>query len=266
MIDYKALCLEVTSIAKNSGAWIKEQLGTIRETQIESKGLHDFVTYVDKKSELQLIDQLSIVFPDAGFLAEEGTRATEAKEFQWIIDPLDGTTNFLHGLPIFSVSIALVCQNKPVLGVVYEINRDECFYAWKDGGAYLNGEPIHVTSNKDTTKTLIATGFPYREFAQLDRYLKVLEYYIKNSAGVRRMGSAAVDLVYVACGRFDGFFEYNLNAWDVAAGTLIVQQAGGSVSDFNGNDNPIFGRQIIAASPFMAPDMIQTLQNVFLLP
>ena len=169
-------------------------------------------------------------------------------EFNWIIDPLDGTTNFIHGVPVFCISIALQYKSEIILGVIYEINRDECFYSWKDDSAYLNNKIVQVSTNENLNHALLATGFPYYDYGKLDEYLKLFKYFMKNSRGVRRLGSAAADLAYVACGRFDGFYEYGLQPWDVAAGSFIVKQAGGMNSDFTGTDNFLFGKEIISAN------------------
>jgi myo-inositol-1(or 4)-monophosphatase len=165
-----------------------------------------------------------------------------------VIDPLDGTTNFIHGAPPVAVSIALTEHNRPVVGVVYEIWLKEAFYAWKDSKAYLNGKEIKVSEASEIKDSLIATGFPYHNFDRISQYMETIDYFFNNTHGVRRLGSAATDLAYVACGRFDGFYEYNLSPWDVAAGALIVMQAGGRVSDFKGGDNYLFGRELISGN------------------
>ncbi|MCB0571265.1 MAG: inositol monophosphatase, partial [Phaeodactylibacter sp.] len=177
--------------------------------------------------------------------------------------PLDGTTNFLFQIPVFSISVALQQEGRSVLGIVYEINRQECFYAWLGGGAFLNGRPIRVSSRAPLEKTLLATGFPYYDYRRMAPFFKVLEHFMRHTRGIRRLGSAAVDLAYVACGRYDGFFEYSLNPWDVAAGAFIVQEAGGVVSDFNGGGNYLNGGEIIAANAAVAADMQQVLRNAF---
>ena len=180
---------------------------------------------------------------------------------RWIIDPLDGTTNFIHAVPAFSVSVALEKDGELLIGIVYEINLDECFYAWKNGGAYLNGKKISVTGGSSLKGSLIATGFPYKEFSQMDRFFFTLKFLFNKTHGVRRLGSAAVDLAYVACGRFDGFFEYNLNPWDVAGGGLIVREAGGKVTDFSGGQNFLFGKEIIACNPNIYGEFLDVVVN-----
>src|SRR5690606_20237381 len=167
-----------------------------------------------------------------GCIAEENNEMYRSDLYNWIIDPLDGTTNFIHGIPAFAVSIALQYQKEIVLGVVYEIGKDECFYAWKGSKAYLNNQEIQVSENKKVADTLLATGFPYYDFARKDAYMELFGDLIQNCHGLRRIGAASVDLVYTACGRFDGYFEYNLKPWDIAAGMFIVERAGGKVTDF----------------------------------
>ena len=182
-------------------------------------------------------------------VTEEETVEQTKGEYQWIIDPLDGTTNFLHQVPMFAVSVALQHHDETVLGVVYEVNRSECFSAWKGGGAFLNDQPISVSKTKTLSESLLATGFPYYDFKWIDPYLAAFRVFIQSTRGVRRCGAAAVDLAYVACGRFDGFYEYSLSAWDMAAGVILIQEAGGEVSDFFGGDNYLFGKNIIAGNP-----------------
>ncbi|BAX79378.1 inositol monophosphatase family protein [Labilibaculum antarcticum] len=249
MIDLKELCFKTNDIARKVGTFIKEQQSRIKSDVIEVKGIHDFVTYVDKTAEKQIVAELKLILSDAGFIAEEGTETHRAERYNWIIDPLDGTTNYIHGLSPFAVSIALQEYDEIVLGVVYEISLDECFYSWKGAPeAYLNGKTISVSKAKSVDASLIATGFPYCDYDQLKKFMASLEYFIINSHGVRRLGSAATDLAYVACGRFEAFYEYNLHPWDVAAGSFLVTQAGGKVCDFKGGNKFIYGKEIIASN------------------
>jgi myo-inositol-1(or 4)-monophosphatase len=262
-MELKKICVEVCEIAKNTGSFIRKEVDGLKHNDIESKGIHNFVTYVDKKAEEQIISELKKLIPDAGFIAEEETESIKDKEFTWIIDPLDGTTNFIHGLPCFSISIALMQNDEIVLGVVYEINQDECFYATKGDGAFLNGKQISVSKAKTINDSLLATGFPYYDYSRLENYMELFVYFLRNTHGVRRLGSAAVDLAYVACGRFEGYFEYSLNAWDVAAGSLIVKEAGGKVSDFKGGNNYLFGREIVASNEGIYSEFISKIKNAF---
>lgn len=239
---------QTQEVAKNVGAFIRKERQHFDVEKIEHKGFNDLVSYVDKEAERQIVEKLAKILPEAGFITEEGTNSTQAEVFNWVIDPLDGTTNFIHGLPVFAVSIALMEKNEVILGVVYEVNRHECFYAMKDGGAYCNDTKIKVSPAPDLSASLIATGFPYYNFELIDRYLQSMKSLMQKTHGLRRLGSAAVDLCYVASGRTEGFFEYNLNSYDVAAGTLIVQEAGGKVTDFAGGNDFVFGRKIVASN------------------
>ena len=261
MIDYKQLCLQVCKIAKQAGEFIRKEAGAFSAKSIEVKGLNNFVSYVDKGAEEMIVERLHELLHEAGFIAEEGTNTTRGVHFDWVIDPLDGTTNFIHGLPPYSVSIGLLENNIPVLGVVYEVSLDECFYAWKDAPAFLNGKEIRVSDRAKVQDALIATGFPYYDYNLMRPYIACLEYFLKNSHGVRRLGSAAVDLVYVACGRFEAFYEYSLNPWDVAGGAFILQQAGGKVSDFSGGNNYIFGKELVAANSAIFDEFLKTVRK-----
>lgn len=248
MLNYQQICNEVIELAKNAGEFIRNEKGKINSENIETKSLHSYVTYVDKNAEKIIVDGLKKIFPDAGFITEEETETVKSDNYNWIVDPLDGTTNFIHSLEPFSVSIALEQESKIVLGVVYEVGKDECFYAYKDSPAYLNGKEIKVSTNKTLADSLIATGFPYYDFEKNTSILKSLAYFMEHTQGIRRFGSAATDLAYVACGRFDAFYEYSLNVWDVAAGAFIVERAGGKVSDFNKGNNYLFGREMVASN------------------
>lgn len=255
----KFTCNEVGFVAQ----FILGELKKVNPNEIETKSLNSLVSYVDKNAEMQLVDKLSKLLPKATFLTEEETIINSEGEYRWIIDPLDGTTNFLHQLPFFSISVALEFQEEIILGVVYEVNRNECFFAWKDGGAYLNNEKINVSKRTELEDSLIATGFPYYDYGGVDPYFEVLEFFIKKTRGVRRFGSAALDLAFVACGRFDAYYEYSLNAWDVAAGVLLVKEAGGKLSDFKGGENYIFGKEMIAASPFVFDKTLEVVKAAF---
>ena len=254
------LLQDLIVLVKETGDFIREESLKFDYSKIEYKGKNDLVSYVDKEAEKRLVKGLSEMLPGSGFIAEEGTSTKKSDSYNWIIDPLDGTTNFTHGLPIYAISVALMKRNELALGVVYELNRDECFHASKGEGAFLNHMPIKVSPNRELDKALLATGFPYYDFEQMNKYLAILNDFMQNTHGLRRMGSAAVDLAYTACGRFEGFFEYNLNAWDVAAGALIVQEAGGKVTDFKGGNDFLFGREIVAGNATQ-PKMLKTIQK-----
>ncbi len=262
-MELEKLTTIVVNIAKTAGNFIRTEGENFDPAKIEYKGHNDLVSYVDKTAEKIIVDALLPLIPDAGFITEEKVIARDGEVYNWIIDPLDGTTNFIHALPTFSVSIALQKGNELVLGVVYEINRDECFYAWKDGGAYLNGKKISVSANDSFNKSLIATGFPYYDFELLEKYIDIFRELTKICHGVRRLGSAAVDLAYVACGRFDAYFEYNLNAYDIAAGMVIVREAGGLATDFRLNDDNFASREILAGNAGIAQLMSGILKTHF---
>ncbi|MDP1747353.1 MAG: inositol monophosphatase family protein [Bacteroidota bacterium] len=257
------LCQDVCKLTKQVGMFIKSERLKFSTESVEIKGKNDFVSYVDKTSEQKLVEGLAILLPEAGFIAEEGTSSKKGEIYNWIIDPLDGTTNFIHGIPCFAISIALTKNNKLVLGVIYEINLDECFYAWEGSKAYLNEKEISVSKTQKLADSLIATGFPYYNYERQDEYMELFKHFMKNTRGLRRLGSAATDLAYVACGRFDGFYEYSLRAWDVAAGAFIVQQAGGTVTDFQGNENYIFGEEIVAGNKACFDEFLGSVKTYF---
>ncbi|MBS0011445.1 MAG: inositol monophosphatase [Bacteroidales bacterium] len=247
-MDLKLLCSKVCDIALRTGEFIKEEARTFDIDDARSKGIHDFVSYVDIEAEKKLSRELSALLPEAGFITEEGTAREGNTGLKWIIDPLDGTTNFMHGARVYSISIALEQDDTSLLGVILDVPSDELFYAYTGGGAWLNEKRIHVSGAENLDDSLVATGFPYKAYERLKSYLTCLEFFILNTHGVRRMGSAAIDLAWVACGRYDAFFEYGLNKWDVAAGILIIREAGGRASNFSGSINNIDGSEIVAAN------------------
>jgi myo-inositol-1(or 4)-monophosphatase len=263
-MNYEAICHEVIVLSKEVGQFMKEENKKIRTGDVESKEhFNSLVTYVDKTVEEKVIAKLSTLIADAGFIAEEGTSSKIGEKYNWIIDPLDGTTNFIHGLPIYCVSIALQEDDEIVLGVIFEPNMNECFYAWKGSKAYLNGEEISVSSAKRMEDSLLATGFPYWDFNRMDAYLRILKDFTARTRGIRRIGSAAVDLAYVACGRFEAFYEYSLKPWDIAAGAFIIEQAGGVVTDFQGKRDLVSGKEILAANPHIHPELQQKIESEF---
>ena len=262
-MDLQEICKQIGEIAKQAGQFIREERLKIKPEDVELKGKASLVTYVDKNAERMIVGQLRKLIPEAGFITEEGTAGENGESWKWVVDPLDGTTNFIHGLFPHSVSIGLAKDNIPVAGVVYEVGQDELFSAWQGGGAWLNGKRIFVSKASCHEDVLLATGFPYYNFDMLGQYLKLLEFFMIETQGMRRMGSAAVDLAYVACGRFDGFFEHALHPWDIAAGIIILQEAGGKISDFKGGENYFFGREIVAANSSYFPDFFKKV-NEFL--
>lgn len=263
-VQFEKIIQDAIAVVKQAGEFIRTETGSFDTGKVELKSVNQLVSYVDINAEKILVSGLAELIPGCNFITEENTFTglTEG-QYTWIIDPLDGTTNFVHKLPVFSVSVGLMGKEGLVGGIVYEINRDECFYAWKDSPAYLNGKEIQVSAAAALSDSLLATGFPYYDYDAIENYLSLLRHLMKNSQGLRRMGSAAVDLAYVACGRFEAFFEYSLNPWDVAAGAFIVQQAGGRVADFSGGDNYLFGKEIIAANAAIAPEFIAVVKAHF---
>lgn len=259
----ETITLKVIEVAKQAGAFIREERKKFDPDKIEYKGLNDLVSYVDKTAEAMIVKALEEILPDAGFLTEEKTINRTGERYNWIIDPLDGTTNFIHGLPTFSVSIALKEYDELVMGVVYEVNQDECFYAWKDVPAYLNGKEISVSKNETISKSLIATGFPYYDFQKQPEYIDLFVDLMQHCHGLRRIGSAAVDLAYTACGRFDAYYEYNLKPWDIAAGIVIVRQAGGDCVTFKGEADPLEKCDIVATNKKLTNELVEVIGKYF---
>lgn len=261
-IDLAAVTREICAIAIDAGAFLLQERSRFQRDAIEYKGLNNLVSYVDKETEKQLVEKLTKLLPEAGFITEEGTTGQDADQsgLNWIIDPLDGTANFIHDLPVFSVSIGLAQGSTPIAGVIYDPNRAECFSAWQGGGAFCNEKPMSVSPATQLGESLIATGFPYYTFDQMQPYLHILESLMQQTHGLRRMGSAAIDLAYVACGRFDAFYEYNLNSWDMAAGVLLVREAGGVVTDFKGGDEFLFRGDVVAGSG-VHPELLKVIQG-----
>jgi myo-inositol-1(or 4)-monophosphatase len=260
-MNYQNICEQAIEVVKSTSQFIKSNLGRVELEQIEDKSTNSLVSYVDKTAEEMLVAGLSKILPQATYVTEEETVKSQRGEYYWIIDPLDGTTNFLHQLPHFSISVALAHREDIVVGIVHEVNKDECFYSWGGEKAFLNGKTIHTSKNQELINALIATGFPYTKLDHLDRHLEMIKFLKLNSRGLRRFGSAALDLAFVAAGRFDAYFEYGMNAWDVAAGAFLVQQAGGKVSDFEGGNNYLFGGEIVVGSDAIQPVILELIQK-----
>ncbi|MES2629557.1 MAG: inositol monophosphatase family protein [Bacteroidota bacterium] len=259
--DLRHLLGEVEKLSVSVGRFIVTQRkGAFR---IDEKSFNNLVTEVDKAAEEKFVEGLMQILPGAGFIAEEGTGSRAAEGYNWIIDPIDGTTNFVHNVPLYCTSVGLFDGNDIVLGVINEPNGKECFSAAKGLGAFLNGHKMHVSASPLLLNSLIATGFPYDDFARENGYFKVLKDFTHKTRGIRRLGSAALDLAYVACGRFDSFYEYGLNPWDVAAGIILVEEAGGRCSDFRSGRNMLFGEEIIASNQKIHQEMEVIIQQVF---
>lgn len=245
MIEHLEFLLETT---KTCGEFQLQHFNKVMTDHVSDKGLNQLVSFVDVESEEMLVKACGSL-GEADFVTEENTAPAETgRRWRWIIDPLDGTTNFLHGLPVFSISLALQDNGQTVLGIVDCPALHETFWAVKGQGAWLNGKPISVSRVDNLKGSLIATGFPYYNFDKMKPYTDVLQILMGRTHGLRRMGSAAIDLAYTACGRFEGFYEMNLSAWDVAAGALLITEAGGRVTDFKGAEDYIFGREILGSN------------------
>jgi myo-inositol-1(or 4)-monophosphatase len=262
-MNLEKLTGQVISLCQDNAVYIRQQLELLKAKDIELKDEHNFVTYVDRKSEEMLVEELFRLLPGSGFIAEEGKYGQSGADFKWVIDPLDGTTNFIHGVPIFSISIALMEEERIILGVVHEINRSESFYSWLGSRAFLNGKEIRVSSAESLYDSLLVTGFPYNREDILDRYVDLFKGFIKKTQDLRRLGSAAADLAFVASGRFEGFYEIGLSPWDVAAGAFLVKQAGGMVTDFYGRDDYIFGKSLVSSNSLVHKEMLEVVQEYF---
>jgi myo-inositol-1(or 4)-monophosphatase len=248
--------------ARSAGAIILRNIDRIDTLTIKTKSRNDFVSEVDRQVEAEIINLLKTAYPDHGFLGEEsGTQASDSP-FQWVIDPLDGTTNFLYGIPHYSVSIALRHNNHFEQAVIYDPFKDEMFTASRGSGAQLNGRKIRVTAARSLEGALLGTGIPFREDQDLDLYLKTLAALIPGTAGIRRAGSAALDLAYVAAGRLDGFWEFGVHKWDIAAGILLVQEAGGLVGDPYGGLDHYQSGNILCGGPRVYKGMLERLRNI----
>lgn len=260
MPDLTSILAQAMEVIRSTSQFIKSQVDEVSSADIEEKDMNSLVSYVDKEAENMLVEGLSKLIHNVGFITEEDTIDQTGTEYTWIIDPLDGTTNFLNKVPHFAISVALQQNNNTVLGVVKEVNSGDEWTALKGRGAYLNNKKITVNT-KPFHAILVGTGFPYSNDHDYNSYFDILKHWLTRTRGVRRMGSAALDLCYVACGRFGAYYEATLNAWDVAAGALIVTEAGGSVSDFSEGDNYLFGREILAASPEVYAEVLHVIQS-----
>ncbi len=250
-------------VIKEAASFIQSEIQKSHHRVVEIKSLNSLVTYVDKNAEMILVDGLKKILPEAGFLTEENTIEQTKNDWQWIIDPLDGTTNFIYKIPVFAISVALAYRDEIQLGIVYELNRDECFTAIKNEGAFLNGQLISVSATQQLKDSLVATGFPYYDYALLENYISLFKELMTDTRGIRRLGSAAIDLCYTACGKFDAFFEYSLSPWDVAAGALILQEAGGKITDFSGGTNWLYGKQILGCNQQIFDEIFDKIKRNF---
>ena len=248
------------SAARAAGHTIIRNINRRQDIKVHAKGVNDFVSEVDQQAEYEIITIIKKAYPDHAILAEE-SGVHEGSHCEWIIDPLDGTTNYLHGIPHYCVSIAMRENNKLQLGVVYDPVKEELFCASRGEGATLNNRRIRVSTQKELTASLIGTGLPYRTDQELDAYMATLRAMLENTSGIRRAGSAALDLAYVAAGRFDGFWEFGLNIWDIAAGVLLIQEAGGLVSDMDGGHDFLESGNLVAANNRLFKTFLTTLNT-----
>lgn len=253
----------VIDVCREIGEFIRLEGASFDRSRIEQKNVfNNLVSYVDKESEKALVKALGKLLPKAGFITEEGTVEQSGEhEYNWIIDPLDGTTNFLHGVPMYAISIGLARNGKAIMGVIYDISRQQCYHANEHSPAFVDDQEISVSAIPTLSEGLLATGFPYYHSDKRDDYLDIIKEFLNETHGIRRFGSAAMDLAFVACGRLEGFFEYNLHPWDVAAGTVIVQRAGGTISDFKGGDEFLFGTQFCASNTLVHEEMIKIIST-----
>lgn len=259
----KALLNIAVRAARNAGDITTRYIDRIDTLKIGTKQHNDFVSEVDQLAEQEIINTIKQAYPQHTILAEESGYHNQKEDKNhpiWIIDPLDGTTNFLHGFPQFAISIAMQSEGRLQIAVIYDPMRQELYTATNGGGARLNDRRIRINPNTRLEGSLIGTGFPYYQYDHLDRYINILKTVITKTAGVRRPGAAALDLAYVAAGRLDGFWEFNLKPWDIAAGVLLVQEAGGMVSDFDGEQNYLDSGNIVCGAPRVHQALLEIIQ------
>jgi myo-inositol-1(or 4)-monophosphatase len=252
---------DIIQISKEAGELIKNAFGKAHSIEFKTNELN-LVTETDKASEKLITDFIKKKYPSHGILAEEGSETNRSAEYLWVIDPLDGTTNFAHGLPIFAVSIGVQKNSETIAGVVYDVMRDVIYSAEKSSGSFLNGKKISVNKNKNLGHGVLVTGFPYDIRQNPDKAIERFIAFLKQARAIRRLGSAAIDFCYVASGVFDGFWEVSLHPWDICAGKLIVEEAGGVVTDFNGNKIDIYSKRILATNGLVHQKMIEVLNSI----
>ena len=249
----------VLEVSRETGTFIRSQVGKVTASDIEEKDRNSLVSYVDKHAETILVERLHRLLPEAGFITEEDTIVNTRAEYTWVIDPLDGTTNFLQQIPVFSVSVALAHEAVPILGCIVDVMQDQAFYAWQDGGAWLDGRPVRTSGKTHLSEAILATGFPYYSPENMGRLSDLFMRMVSASRGVRRLGSAALDLAYTATGRFDAFYETFLNSWDIAAGVILVREAGGHITDFDGGGDFILKGQVLATNRHLHEQLLSIL-------
>lgn len=248
MVDLEEITEKVRELAIKVGNSLKEERKKFRRACVEEKHSHDYVSYVDKESERKIGTELVKLLPEAGFIAEEGFGSFTTEEYYWLVDPLDGTTNFIHDNAPYCISIALRNREELLIGVVYEVCREECYWAWKGSKAYLNGKEIHVSTISNLNDAFISLGLPYEAKAYKSKVLSFIDHLYGNVSGIRIIGAAAAELCYIAVGRLEARIESDLKPWDIAAGSLILMQAGGQVSDFSGGADFYSGKEVLASN------------------
>ena len=260
-VDLDFTLKKAIQAAQMGGKILKEEFGMLKPSQINLKGLGDYVTELDHRSEQIIIKKIKETFPDHIIYAEESGEEGEGSAYRWIIDPLDGTTNYVQGIPFYAISIALVVEDVIQLGVVYSPEHEELFHSIRSRGAYLNNQRIFVSKKEILEGCVLATGFPWRSKMYIDAYLSTFRELFQKVDGIRRFGSAAMDLCYTACGRYDGFWEMKLKPWDIAAGVLIVQEAGGVVTDFQGKYQYMESGNVVASNGRIQEQLIQHIYD-----
>ena len=265
-MDLQQLTRSVCEVAREAGAYIRKERASFSVEKVERKHAHDYVSYVDKGSELMIVKALRELLPEAGFITEEGTTKEDVRcqmddvsPLTWVVDPLDGTTNFIHGYAPYAVSIALIRGQEILVGVVYEIVSDECFYAWKDGKAWMNGQPIHVGTSV-INDALLCLQLPYNSNAYKPVITRLINHFYGNVGSIRMIGSAAMALCYVAAGRLDAYAERYIGQWDYMAGALIVKEAGGMVCNYDGETSFTQGDSIIATNGVIHSDLVEAVK------
>lgn len=260
-LDLEKITEQVCSLAVDAGTFLRNERKTFDRGRVEEKGAHDYVSYVDKESEKRIVKRLHEILPEAGFIAEEGSGSLTTEEYCWVVDPLDGTTNFIHDNAPYCVSIALRNREELLVGVVYEVCRDECFWAWKGSKAYMNGKEIHVSAIENIDTAFIQLGFPYNAERFRNFVSHVISHLYGNVGGLRVQGSAAAELCYIAAGRFEARLEGLLGPWDVAAGALILMQAGGKLTDFSGGNEFYSGKEVLATNGKIHDNLLSVVKK-----
>jgi myo-inositol-1(or 4)-monophosphatase len=258
-VDQQLVSQVVSAVSKVSG-YIRQEFGKVNLQAADIKSAKSFVSYVDREAEIQLSYLLKTILPEAGFITEEKETINERKAYSWVIDPLDGTTNFLYNIPVFAISVALKLNDQCVLGVVSDVMNNSIYSTLQGGGSFKNGIPIQVSQRKTLSECIVATGFPYQYTSDTEHQVESLKKLIKITNGIRRFGSAAIDLVYLAEGIFDAYYEFDLNEWDTAAGMLIVREAGGICSDRLGNEEYQTGLEIVASNGLVHQELLEVIK------